>query len=201
VLLSLTAGASASFSGSEFDRAFAQHLEQGTLFRYYTAEGFRERGWGVKYRDAVAAVGGTSVDGLVLEVELRRGYQPATGVPLALDFWLVNRSDRDASVPVRGSCQTVHAAGAIAVDPEGRSHDWIGRGLDGGPHCFCRQFKEVVRAGSRVKLSTTIADELRVATWAPRMAGKHVVLGQYTLAEAPDRRLLSKPLTIDVRTQ
>jgi len=201
VLFILTAGASAASANPEFDRDFARHLEQGSLFRHATAVGFRERGWGARYRDAVAAIPGVSVDGLVLEVELSPGYQPVLGKPLALDFWLVNQSDRDVSVPVRGSCRTVHTAGAIAIDPEGRSHDWIGRSLSGGPHCFCGQTAGVVRAGSRVKLSTTIADKRRVATWAPDRVGKHVVLGEYSFSSAPGKRLLSRPLTIDVQPQ
>ena len=141
------------------------------------------------------------MEGLSLEVALSEGYRPVVGKLLALDFWLVNHSERDVSLPVRGSCQTVHAAGAIAVDPEGRSYAWIGQGLVGGPHCFCNQISEVVPAGARVKLSTTLANALRVSTWAPKRVGRHAVLGQYTLPDAAGKRLLSKPLTLDVQPQ
>lgn len=200
-LLLCAASIAAAPAASDFDREFVEHWERGTLFRYATAKRFSEAGWGARYQEAVSRMPESPVDGLSLEIKVSHSEPPTLGKPLSLDFWLINRSKRDVSLPVRASCRTVHAVRVIVLDSEENSHEWIGRGLDGGPHCFCKQINEVIRPTARVELSTTITDELRVATWSPRKPGKHVVLGQYTLPGAPEKRLISKPLTIDVQAE
>ena len=197
-LLYSVAGAAAPAAIPDFQRAFDEHLGRGTLLQYSTGKAFQEAGLGQRFRDAVAALPAVTADGLSLEFKVSPGRPPVIGKPVEFEFWLVNGSDRDLSLPVRGSCRTVHAVGVVVIDPDGQAQDWIGRGLGGGPHCFCRQINAVVRARSRVKLDSTLADELTAQPWKPNKPGKHIVIGQYTLPNMPGKRLQTKPFVVDI---
>jgi hypothetical protein len=196
VLCCLVLGAPIAAQDEEFLQLFARHQEAGTLLSSETARVFAARGWGKQYREALAErFQGSPVGGLRLEVSLPEGYRPQVGKKLALSFRLHNESDQPVTVTTGGTCKTVHEATAVVVEPAGKLIDPIGRGLVGGPHCFCSQRQSRLEPQSSVKLDTTVDDSLKVVTWEPKEPGAHVILGAYALG---NRRIFSKPILVEV---
>lgn len=194
-------GARAADEPAEFRQDFARYQDKGLLFYYQTPTEFEAKGWGTFYRNAVAEqFKGTLVNGLRLEVSPVGGYRAQVGEKVALKFRLNNDSKRGIPVTVGGSCKTVHQAGYMVIDPQGRLIQNIGHGKAGGPHCFCRQTVETLKANSNVQLDTsTVSDD--VVGFAPSVAGKYVVIGTYNVPteENPERRILSQPLVVEVK--
>lgn len=186
---------------AEFCQAFANYQHEGTLFHYQTPREFAAKGWGKLYRDAVAKqFKGTPVDEIRLVASTVEGYKAEIDEKIALKFSLHNDSEIDVSVTVSGSCKTVHQAGYMLIDSQGRLIQSIGRGKVGGPHCFCTQAVELLKANSSVELVTsTVSDD--VVEFAPSTSGKYVVIGTYAVPteEEPERRILSQALVVEIK--
>ena len=199
ILLLLALVAPPVLAQDGFDELFVRHARAGTLLRHDASREFQQRGWGTRYRDAVAErFAGTSTGDVRLEIALRPDYVPQVRRKLALEYRLVNNSDTPGSVTVSGSCGTVHHAVFKVIDPQGRLLDGYGRGLVGGPHCFCSQREVPFPARSAVRLETQ-TDSNRVMTWSPPAPGRYVIIGEYAVAATVRTGLpiLSKPLVLD----
>lgn len=184
-----------------FATTLARHLERGALLDSSTAREFAARGWGERYRDAVAALfRGTPAAGVRLDISLQDGQRPAVGRPLALAFRLTNTADQPVTVTSGGTCQTVHAATFLVIDPAGNLALNVGRGLVGGPHCFCQQATRPLPAGATLPLDHR-TDSPALVHWSPARPGRYVIIGEYVLPEprAEGFRAQSPPLVIDVQ--
>ncbi len=183
-----------------FKKAFAEHHKKDTLFDYRTARGFIEKGWGRFYQETVASdFKGAPVDKVRLVIGPVKGSVLQIGDKLALIFRLFNDSDCDATAYVAGTCKTVHAASYMVIDWQGNLLGNVGRGKVGGPHCFCQQSEAILWHRSARWLDTA-TDSDSVVGWAPDKAGKYVIIGVYACGtkEEPERRILSKPIVLNV---
>lgn len=168
------------------DARFAGELEtrlhNGTALGHGVAKYFRDRDWGPRYAQQIAARWKAKPAlGISLRLESPPGGDYVVGRLFDCRATLTNGSDQEREVVVGGSCGMTHPLRITIIMPDGRIEAGWSCPVAGPPHAghlSCVRRKQTIKPGQTVALQTGFASKAAVG-WRIAEPGLYVAIGTF----------------------
>ncbi len=169
---------------ARFARELDTHIHSGTALQEGMAKYFRDRDWGARYAQQIAARWkARPALGISLRLESPPGGAYVVGRLFDCKATLTNGGDQEREVVVGGSCGMTHPLRIMVIMPDGRiDADWsrpvAGAGSPHVGHLRCVRRKRTLKPGEAVALQTGFASKAAVG-WRIAEPGQYVAIATF----------------------